>query len=81
MFIDKVPVHEVVGNWLETYTGKDITEDQEESLDSLGVCDEDIFSFTFDVAKEFGFDERIDGSEIGRMACVWHVVNFVEEFI
>lgn len=74
------PLHEAVEAFIAEYTGCEIEHDEVE-LETLGIDNDDMFQFTFDVAGHFGFDECIDGDEIGGNASVWNVTNFVEEYI
>lgn len=84
MFYNDAPLYVAVFAAIEEITGESIPMaydevDDETTLESLGIFEEDVYMFTCAIAEKFGFDLNIEDSEIGEGASVHHVVNFVEE--
>jgi len=55
--------------------------DEETGLYDLGIEDDDMFTFAFDVAGHFDLDGWIDGDELEINMSVWHVIDFIDEII
>lgn len=80
MFYNGEPLYMAVETFLMNHTGVPCCEmDDEVTLESLGIMDEDIEEFEQTVADHFGFELNAAEHNIGAMACVYHVTQFIEE--
>lgn len=73
------PLYITINELISEYTKIPETEfDCETDLESIGIPNQEVRQFTFFIAGKFGFDDIIDGDEIGEYAAVWNVTEFVE---
>jgi len=79
MFYNGEPLYIAVESFLVGETGVPHSEiDDDVTLESIGIMDEDINEFEQKVADHFDFELDPDEHNIGEMACVYHVTEFVE---
>ena len=86
MFYNEKPLYVSVHEAIEQITEEKIPmipdtdeQDDETSLEDLGIYDDDVEQFTEAIAAIFGFEVDLEESEIGAGASVYNVTNYVEE--
>lgn len=82
MFYNGKPLYVVVNAFISEYTQLPEDEfDDETELKDIGIPDESVEDFEGALAKHFNFEINPYKNNIGAMASVWHVTQFVEENI